>query len=346
MARPPPPGVRPLDIAAPSRAQVAQIAPGIAWARLPLPFRLNHVNIWLLDDDRGLAAVDAGIDSPDMRDIWRTLLDGRRLTRLIATHGHSDHVGLAGFLADGVEVPFYGTLTEWLWARLRYAEVQINERPETQSFLVAHGCDASTLKQMASGRSLFASTLGPMPRVLTRIRDGDVLRIGDVDWLTMVGEGHAEEHASFYCEAKGVLIAGDQILSHISPMIGVFQGEPEADPLADYLRTIRPFADLPADTLVLPSHGVPFRGLRERVAWLADHHYERLGQFHALFNGPKSAFAAARERFPTAMVDGGAFMAISETLSHLHRLVAGGHLERWCEPDGKILFAPGPKSWP
>lgn len=328
----------------PAPGEVASVVPGLQWARLPLPFRLNHVNVWFLDDTSGFAVVDAGVDTPDMRGLWQAMHRGplgeRRLTRLIATHGHTDHVGLAGYLCQTHDMPIEATLTEWLWARLRSADAQIDEpRPHIARFLRMHGCDERLVSLFGSLRGGMAAMLGPPPKALTRIRAGDSLAIGGRQWRVIIGEGHSEEHASFHCDEAGVLIAGDQILSHISPVVGVFAGEPDGDPLADYLRTLEPFLDLPPDTLVLPSHGLPFHGLHARVRWLIDHHAERLDRFEALFTRPLTAVEAAFHVFSAAMAEAMGVLAVAETLAHLHRLVGQGRLQRLEEPDGTIRFA-------
>ncbi|QCI65020.1 MBL fold metallo-hydrolase [Phreatobacter stygius] len=326
----------------PQPGEVPELAAGLRWARLPLPFILNHVNVWFLDDGQGWTAVDAGIESPDMRALWEAMLAGplsdRPLARLVATHGHTDHVGLAGHLVARHDIPFASTLIEWLWARIRHADSREPPKPHVAKYMARNGCDAALVKRFASDRSTFSTALGPPPRQIERLHDGATLRMGGRDWRIITAGGHSEEHASFYCEADHILIAGDQVLSHITPVIGVFPGEPDADPLAEYLASLDRFAGLPEDTLVLPSHGLPFHGLHLRLAALRDHHIKRLDRLREALDRPMSAYEAAVALFPRAMGDGHAYLAISETLAHLHRLRGDGLIVSALDAAGVQLF--------
>ncbi|MBN8938081.1 MAG: MBL fold metallo-hydrolase [Rhizobiales bacterium] len=327
----------------PQPGEVAELAPGLAWARLPLPFILNHVNVWFLDEGQAWTAVDAGIESPEMRALWEAMLagplGGRPLARLVATHGHTDHVGLAGHLVERHGIPFASTLIEWLWARIRHADSHEPPKPHVAQYMARNGCDAALVKRFATDRSTFATALGPPPRQIERLHDGAILAMGGRDWQVMTAGGHTEEHASFYSAADHILIAGDQVLSHITPVIGVFPGEPDADPLAEYLASLDRFTALPEDTLVLPSHGLPFHGLHLRLKALRDHHVKRLDRLHQALDRPMSAYEAAVVLFPRAMGDGHAYLAISETLAHLHRLRGDGLVDVETDAAGVRLFA-------
>jgi glyoxylase-like metal-dependent hydrolase (beta-lactamase superfamily II) len=329
-------------IPTPEQGEVPELTAGLRWARLPLPFLLNHVNVWFLAEETGWTAIDAGIDSPDMRLLWDRMLagplGGRPLARLVATHGHTDHIGMAGHLVETHRIPFASTLIEWLWARLRFAEAHEPPKAHVAQYMARNGCEPSLLKRFAADRSTFSTALGPLPRQIERLRDGEAVRMGGRDWRVMTAGGHTEEHASFYCEADRILIAGDQILSHITPVIGVYPGEPEADPLGDYLTSLDRFAALPEDTFVLPSHGLPFHGLHLRIAALREHHAKRLERLHDALERPLSAYEAAVVLFPRAMGDGHAFLAIAETLAHLHRLRAEGLATATTDAAGVRLF--------
>lgn len=330
-----------LPVTMPQPGELAEVAEGVRWARMPLPFVLNHVNVWLLPDAAGYTAVDAGVESPDMRTLWQRMVKGplgRPLTKLVATHGHTDHIGLAGHLVDRFDIPFASTLTEWMSARLRYAEQQLPPRPHVKAYLTQNGCSADLIKRLADDRALFAAALGPQPNEIERLVDGRTVRMGERDWRIITAGGHADEHASFHSAEAGVLIAGDQILSHITPVIGIFPGEPKADPLGDYLASLDRFAALPEDTLVLPSHGVPFRGLHRRLDALRDHHAGRLDMLRAGVDRPMSGYDAAHVLFPRAMAAGHAFLAVAETLAHLRRLEVTGEFASTDGRDGVRRF--------
>ncbi len=328
----------------PTGAETYQIAPGILWARLPLPLRLNHVNVWLLRDADGWTLIDTGVDSADCRALWEELLKGpladAPVNRLVATHGHTDHVGLAGWLVERVGgVPFVSTLGEWMSAQIRIWDAQSETATHSaERYLAKHGCDADTIASYRVDRDRTHALLGPMPGALTRLRDGDTIRMGERDWQVIVAGGHAIEHASFWCAEDSILIAGDQVLSRISPMIGVFPAMPEADPLGDYLGSLPRFKTLPAGALVLPSHGLPFHGLHTRVDQLAHHHALRLDDLARLMDQPRVAMELAHGLFARAVKEGQGRLALAETLAHANHLVERGRAVRTIGSDGRVLY--------
>ncbi len=327
---------------APAPGEWHAVIDGIHWARIPLPFWLDHVNVWLLDDGDGWAIVDCGIDSPDVRVIWDRLLASlpaeRPVRRLIATHGHTDHVGCAGYLQERLDVPFQATLIEWLFARLRHADHHLPESAAVDAFLRRHGCDETMAHSFREERSRVSRYLGPQPAVLERIRGGDLLDIGGRSWRVIIGRGHCEEHASFYCAADGVLLAGDQILPRITPVVSVPPHEPAADPLGDYLASFEAFAPLAEDTILLPGHGLPFQGLRPRIRSIIEHHEQRLRQLEQAIERPTLAFEAARILFRRAVEGGHGRLALGETLAHLRRLMKEERADMTEDRFGRLLF--------
>lgn len=330
----------------PLGAETIEVAPGILWARIPLPFRLNHVNVWLLREQNGWTVIDTGTSDPAARAVWDALLAGplssAPIVRLIATHGHTDHVGLAGWLHDRAGgVPYLITLTEWLSAQLRVEEAKTPLGPRALQFLERHGCDAATVRSFGDDRQRTRTFMGDLPEEFVRLRDGAKVRFGGRQWEVMVCGGHAAAHASFWCAEDNILIAGDQVLSKISPMIGVFPNEPEANPLAEYLASLDRFRHLPADALVLPSHGLPFHGLRVRVEELSYHHHLRLAALRDLMQTPSHAMHLAEGLFAKAVAEGQGRHAFAETLAHAHYLVETGAADRVTGSDGMIRFAQG-----
>lgn len=327
----------------PAPGETIEVAPGILWARMPLPLRLNHVNIWLLEERDGWTAVDCGLDTPDTRAAWDKLAAGplkdRPLRRLVATHGHVDHIGLAGHVTGRFGAAFHATRAAWLWGRVSYLNSGQPTSPAALAFLESHAIAPAHIAAFAKDRGAYARLFGPQPTALHRIGDGDRIELGGSAWRTIVANGHGDEHASFVAETAGVLIAGDQILQRISPVVGVFSTEPLADPLSEYLASLPRFTALDPDLLVLPSHGLPFRGLHTRVAELAHHHDERLARTLGALDRPKAAAAAAPALFDQRLVDSQWLLTLAETLAHLHRLVTLGEVRREIDAAGRILFA-------
>lgn len=248
-------------------------------------------------------------------------LRGGPLVRLLATHGHTDHVGAAGPLVRRHAIPFLGTLTEWQTAKLRHVEVPGPPDPAFAEFVEMHGCDEAIQASFDADRKRISRYLAPLPAQLVRIRDGERLELGIRMFEVMVAGGHADEHASLWCEAENILLAGDQILERISPVLAVTHQMPGADPLGEYLSSLDRFRHLPPNTLVLPSHGRPFTGLHRRIAELRRHHEERLRAAWDLLDAPKTGAEVSVGLFEKAVRGGQGRLALGETLAHLHRLV-------------------------
>jgi glyoxylase-like metal-dependent hydrolase (beta-lactamase superfamily II) len=326
----------------PPQGRVIRITDGLLWTRLPLPFRLNHVNVWFLGEDDGWTVIDSGCDTTIIRQTWEALLDKplkrRKLVRHVATHGHTDHIGLSGWLTERFDMPYISTLTEWMAPQVRLMEGPGDHRNETEKHLRELGCGNDVIERLKNDRTWAGSLIYPMPSTFERIRNDDEITFGGRRWRVITAGGHAAEHASFFCADEGILIAGDQILPTISPMIGVFSQEPFGNPLADYLASMDRFRELPEDTVVLPSHGLPFTGLHTRIDQLVDHHHARLDLLESLMERPATGMELAAGLFPKAVNEGHARLALAETVAHINYLVAEGRAERGWDRQGLLRF--------
>lgn len=326
----------------PQPGELRQLADGFFWARIPLPFRLDHVNAWVVDEDDGWAIVDCGIDDSETRELWTAMLSGflagRPIRRVIATHGHTDHVGIAKFLRDRNDAQFEATLTEWLTAKLRHTDHQNDDLTVARNFLVKHGGAHDAADIFDQERQRVQRYLGPQPDSIVRLAHGQELKLGGRKWRIITGGGHADEHACFYCESDKILIAGDQILPRISPVITVTPAMPDADPLFDYFSSLSELSTLPDDILVLPGHGEPFYGLRTRIKQLIAHHHSRLDDLAAFIREPLTAMTATELLFPRAIKAGQGRLAMGETIAHLHRLVALGRAVTSSSDSGQVTF--------
>jgi glyoxylase-like metal-dependent hydrolase (beta-lactamase superfamily II) len=321
--------VRQLDTR-PEDGNTLEVAPGVQWLRMPLPFVLNHINLWVLDDGPGWCLVDTGINAASTRAVWEKLLDGpladRPITRVIVTHLHPDHVGLAGWLTARTGARLHMTRGEYLSARVLAAD-SAPPPPEALDFYRAAGFDPVQLDNYAERFGRFGRLVSPLPITYARLADNDELQIGGRRWQVLIGRGHSPEHACLYCAELNVLIAGDQALPTISPNVSVWPTEPHANPLADWLESCRELPNrMPADVLVLPAHGRPYHGLGKRMARLITEHEEGLDAIRRLCNEPRRAVDLFGALFRGAVNSSNEVMAAGEALAHLAYLEAAGEL--------------------
>jgi glyoxylase-like metal-dependent hydrolase (beta-lactamase superfamily II) len=330
--------------APPAPGALAEVAPGIHWLRMPLPFALDHINLWLLEDGAGWTIVDSGLDTPITIELWERIfadaLAGKPVTRLIVTHFHPDHMGLAGWLTRRWQIPLWVSETEWLWARMLAGDRDDDAFAADQvEFYRPTGLDEATVQEFAARGNQYAKRVGAVPRVFHRIADGMSIAIGGRDWRVIIGRGHAPEHACLHCPELDLLIAGDQVLPKISPNISVWASEPEANPLARYLESLETLRRaVPDDVLVLPSHNLPFYGLDTRIDQLAAHHAARLDEIEIACAIPRSTMDIVPLLFRRKLDTQQLGFAIGEALAHLHYLVAAGRLRRTGRADGVHLF--------
>jgi glyoxylase-like metal-dependent hydrolase (beta-lactamase superfamily II) len=342
----------------PAPGTATQVAPGVLWMRLPLPMVLDHVNVYALDDGAGWTLVDTGMFSARGRTLWQTLLDGplagKPVHRVIVTHHHPDHVGAAGWFQSEHGAELLMTRTAWLMARMLTLDVQDRPTPETLAFWTRAGMDPEILARRAAERPFnFADMVAPMPLGFTRLEEGETLRAGGRDWQVRFGQGHAPDHATLWSTDGTLVLGGDQLLSTISPNIGVYATEPEADPLAGWLSSCSRLAQVATeDHLVLPGHKLPFTGLPLRLRQLIDNHHGALSRLAAFIaETPRTApdcFGLLFKRTITAETYG---LALVEAVAHLNHLRATGRADWTLRADGVRLWhavalapgdAPGP----
>lgn len=310
---------------APETGELIAVADGVGWARLPIPWSLKHINVWAIEDEGGIALVDTGLAIPPVREAWDKLcegpLAGKPVTRVICTHFHPDHIGLAGWLTERFDAPLWMTREEWLFARMLSADVRDAPPAEAFTYWRAAGWSEERIAtEAAKGWGRFSSAVSPVPVSFVRMRDGDILSIGGGDWRVVVGSGHCPEHACLLDERRRVLIAGDQVLPRITSNVSLSLSEPEADPLGDWLASIARLKQLSDDLLVLPSHGEPFKGLHARLDALDFGHRDRLGALHAHIGEPRRAVDCFGVLFGRKIDDGLLGLATGEAMAHLRRL--------------------------
>lgn len=339
----------PLGDALPALGKTLEVAPGVRWVRMNLPFALNHINLWLLRDEidgvAGWTIVDCGITDDSTRNAWEQVfeneLGGLPVLRVICTHMHPDHLGLGHWLTEKWGVRLWISATDYHVARGASGIPGLGGLSSAR-FMQSHGvADAEAIEKI-KGRTHYYSSLVPkLPAQYRRLMDGNVLRIGAHDWTCHAGYGHAPEHISLHSESLAVLISGDMVLPRISTNVSVFDLEPEANPLPLYLASIAHMKALPVDTLVLPSHGRPFSGLHTRVDQLTQHHDDRFAEvMAACAEAPQSAFDLLPVLFKRKLDLHQTTFAMGEAIAHLHALWLGGKLVRRVDAQGVYRFSP------
>lgn len=324
--------------AAPDAGATVEVAPGVLWLRLSLPMALNHVNVWALADGEGWTVVDTGIQTPATVAHWQQALDGalggRPVRRVVCTHMHPDHIGLAGWLCARFDAPLLMTRLEYVTARMLLADT--GPAPASgEAFYRAAGWEAAQIEGYRARYGQFGRGVAPLPLTYQRLTEGDVLSIDGRAWRIVVGDGHSPEHACLWREDDGVFIAGDQILPRISSNVSVWPTEPDADPLGDWLRSIDKLAGLlPDDLLVLPSHGEPFRGVQTRLEQLRRGHDVALRRLERTLAKPCRAMDVFPALFARPVDDGLLGMATGEAVAHLNYLLRQGRVDRRRDADG------------
>jgi glyoxylase-like metal-dependent hydrolase (beta-lactamase superfamily II) len=331
--------------APPAPGEAREVAPRVLWIRMPLPFALDHINLWLLREHDGFTLVDCGYGDAPTRELWtrhfETTLQGRPIVRIVATHCHPDHLGNAAWIARRFGCPVAMAQAEYLAAHAIIDERASFGVRDTTALFRAHGLDDEHLAALEARGNRYKRGVPEAPSRFDRILAGDVTPAGGQAWRVIPGFGHSPEHAALHSVAGGVLISGDMLLPTITTNVAVWPSEPDADPLARFLASLGAFEALPPDTLVLPSHGLPFRGIPLRVGQLRAHHAARLDHLHAAVAAarePQSAAAVVPVLFRRPLDLQQRYFAMGEAIAHLNHLWHAGRLARHVGADGAIRF--------
>ena len=342
----------PLGDTLPEEGRCIEVAPGIKWIRMALPFALNHINLWLMRDAletdngrvEGWSVVDCCISRPESKAQWESIftneLEGMPILRVIATHMHPDHIGLAHWLCERWKVDLWISATDYQVARMACMGDNGFGGERSAAYFAQHGLnDPESVASIRARTNYFPSLVPSMPESYHRMMDGTVLHIGGRMWRCISGYGHAPEHIALYCDELQVLIGGDMMLPRISTNVSVYEQEPEANALKLFLDSIDKFRALPEATLTLPAHGKPFTGLHTRITQLHDHHRERINEvMQACAAKACSAHDIVPIMFKRELDLHQMTFAMGESVAHLHLLWFEGKLKRRLGEDGVYRF--------
>ncbi len=328
---------------APEPGTAREVAEGVLWLRLPLPMALDHVNVYALDDGDGWTVIDTGLDTRRTRAAMEAALAGplagKPVRRVVVTHYHPDHIGLAGWLQSrGAEL--FTTRTSWLFARMLTLDEQPLPVAETLDFWRKAGMDPELFARRAKERPFnFCDVVAPLPLGYTRISEGDRIVMGGRNWITRLGSGHAPDHATFWEEGGDLVIGGDQLLPSISANIGVYATEPDADPVSEWIASCEAFMPYARPgQLVLPGHKLPFTGLPLRLVQMIENHEGALRRLEAHLSSPRTAAECFPPLFKRAIGEGEYGLALVEAVAHLNHLLKAGRIGREVREDGAWLW--------
>lgn len=325
----------------PALGQPVEIAPGILWLRLALPFQLNHINVYLIEDGAGWAILDTGINDARSRAWWEALLAGplaeRPPTRLICTHFHPDHVGLAGWLAEKCGVELAMSRTEYLSTQFHRRWAEPAEIEAHRAYYVACGLGEGSIAALLERDIGYRWLTTDLPPSYRRIAAGDTLTIGGRRFEVMTGGGHSPELVMLYCREENLFLVADQVLAKISPNVSVWPHEPDSDPLGDFLRTLGELHGAVAEgAFVLPAHNLPFRGLHARIAELTRHHDQRCQDIlDACATRPMLPAEIVPLLFPRKLDAHQTSFAFGETLAHVNYMLRRGWMVAATDADGR-----------
>jgi len=318
----------------PAEGEAIEVADGVLWMRMPLPMKLDHVNVYALDDGDSWTVIDTGFNSKRGRAIWDKLitgpLAGKAISRVIVTHHHPDHVGMAGWLQSDHGAELWTTRTAWLFSRMLTLDVQDEWPAETLAFYRSAGMDQAVYEKRRAERPFnFSDVVAPMPLGFKRIKQDDVLTIGGRRWAVHMGNGHAPEHATLWSLDDDLVISGDQVIAGISSNLGVYATEPDADPVGDWLESCERLGALAQERhFVLPGHKLPFYGLPKRMTQLIENHHSALKRLEMFLSEPKTAAECFPPLFKRTIGEGEYGLALVEAYGHLNHLHQNGKVKR------------------
>ncbi len=315
----------------PKNGTLFSIQKDIHWVRMPLPMDLNHINLWIIGSKEECTLVDSGMFLEDVKNAWSDLIDKEKLSfkRVIVTHMHPDHIGLAGWFTSNFNIPLYMSRTDYLQCRVLAADTGNNVPHEAIDFYTQAGLSESQIKAYVERFGFFGSMIHRLPNSFNRLKDGDRIILNNESWEIIDGKGHTMEHLCLLSKDKNIFIAGDQLLPKITSHVGVFPTEPEANPLEDWLNSCKKLLDkLPEDVLVLPAHGRPFVGAHKRLNTIINHHETSLDKLLDFLSEPKRSVDVFSVLFKRKIDDGNFLMATGESIAHLNCLFNRGLIDK------------------
>ena len=321
-----------------------EVADGVFWLRFALPMSgLNHINLWALRDKDNWMIVDTGIGNKDSKDIWKKhfdgLMGGRPVNRVMCTHLHPDHTGLAGWICRKFDAPLLMTRGEYFLCRVLAADTGNPAPREGVKFYRKTGFNEEQIERYKMRFGGFGKAITRLPQSYDRLMDGELGQINGRTWQVIIGNGHSPEHACLYCPELKICLTGDQLLPNISSNVSVWPTEPEGNPLEDWITSCHKLkTEIPEDTLICPAHGVPFYGAHKRLDKLITHHEKALERLRKFCETPRLATEVYSVLFRREINDTNRMMAVGESIAHLNCLKGRGLITRRLNDAGQFTY--------
>lgn len=329
----------------PAPGTTLEVAPGVHWVCMPMPMALRWINLWLLEDGDGWTIIDCGLALEDTRANWRTIFDtmlkGKPVTRVICTHMHPDHMGLAGWITRKFPgAKLWTSRLEYISARMLVADTGRKAPEDGIRFYEQAGWTPEQIEGYKSRFGGFGLVFSQLPDSYRRLSDNQSFDIGGRTWRVITGNGHSPDHVCLWQPELKLFISGDQVLPRITSNVSVFPTEPEADQLSDWIASCQKLLRaVPDDVLVLPAHNEPFTGLHARLDQLIEGHEKSLDRLEKrLRESERRAVDVFGALFARKIGDDVIGMATGEAVAHLNCLISRGRARRTLR-DGVLYYS-------
>jgi glyoxylase-like metal-dependent hydrolase (beta-lactamase superfamily II) len=322
---------------------VREVAEGIYQIRLPLPFALNHVNCYLLRDGAGWTLLDTGLNTAPAQAAWQAAFDTLHITpadiqRMILTHVHPDHYGMAGWFYEQNHAPILLSPRERDLARLLWGGEGLLATA-FDAYLHRCGMPAEQIPAVMEGLVFTAERTFPHPPVLDTLQAGDSLRVGQRVLRVLSAPGHSDGQLIFYDADDQLMLSGDHVLMHITPNIGLWPDN-EPNPLGRYLQSLEALDAYPV-RLALPGHKTLIQDWHGRLAELRAHHAARLQHTQMAVGAGATVYTTSLQVFQSQRFSPHEWrFAMAETLAHLEVLQNRGSIQQRETDEGRWWFSP------
>ena len=331
-----------LEINKPKFGELTKIASDLYWAHFELPFRLNHVNLFLMDTPEGILILDAGLKSDHSEEHWEALLNGplksKKFAGLLITHYHPDHIGMAGWLQKKLNIKCLTTEKELFTAKTFRSMPDDEYAKLFRNVFVRAGMSEEDIIAKGPATRLYKNRVYELPD-FEIIKAGHEIVSNDGKWKVRTDSGHSPEHISLLDKERKLYLSGDFLLPRISPNISDNFFDPLDDRLGEYLKYLNEIQEIGSETSVFPCHDWPFKEGMQRAKDLIKHHNHRLSLIlEALNKKSITIMDSISIIFDRKIGDEQMHFAIGEARAHLIHLDVTGQVRSEVDDRGTVHY--------